>query len=362
MSNPGGIFGHSASNATSNSKSQRGSVLLVYISSLGGLVIVAAAVYFATASIAHFPPFASHHTTGASSPPLRPTVTSSVPTSSPSGSRPSGSPGCVKGTLEIYGSTAFGPIAHDAAVAYMHNCQGVTIVVNGGDSAYGLTQARNAESSNSPTIGMYDGEPDKSETGGLAPYPIGVLIFSVVAHNNLIPSLNLTTDELRTIFTQPGEQGKVAVGRLAGSGSRLTFITKVLHLDPSAQDIQPDKGGCPSPTPGSTASFKNCTEDSTDHLLTYVNETLNAIGYAEAYELAGYSQVSMIEINNVAPSTTNVLNKSYKYWIVEHLYTATRPTALAKSFLDFLPTYLKSNDQTEFIACSHVPKSLGTDC
>jgi hypothetical protein len=71
-------------------------------------------------------------------------------------------------------------------------------------------------------IAMYDGL--SSDTTGLNPYPMGVLIFSVVAHAGLFPARNITAGELRKIFAKPGEQGIVAVGRRAGSGSRKAFV------------------------------------------------------------------------------------------------------------------------------------------
>jgi len=187
---------------------------------------------------------------------------------------------------------------------------------------------------------------------------MGVLIFSVVAHTGLFPASNITTDELRNIFDKPGEKGKVAVGRRAGSGSRENFVTDVLGVDPGP----PDKGNCPAPT-GSTFSFTSCTEDSTADLLNFVNRTPNAIGYAELFQpLTAYPQISVISINNAAPTPDNIRNGSYRFWTVEHLYAAMQPTALTKDFLDFLPHYRESNPPTDFIPCSETLKSLGASC
>jgi phosphate transport system substrate-binding protein len=209
---------------------------------------------------------------------------------------------------------------------------------------------------------MYDGHPSGTETAQLNPYPIGALVFSVVAHTGPLFGSNMTTRELRAIFADPGEQGMVAVGRLAGSGSRLTLLRKVLGLDPDQPDIQPDKGGCPLPT-GSEFSFTSCTADSTADLLNFVSRTPNAIGYAEMFQvLTGDLHVSMISIDGVSPSTGNVLNGSYKYWTVETLYTTARPKALARNFLSFLSHYLKSDPPPGFIACSGALTRVGASC
>ena len=269
-------------------------------------------------------------------------------------------PVCATGSLHLVGSTAFGPIAQDAATAYMRNCPGATIVVTGGDSDYGLTQVRDAVESGSPSAGsmiaMYDGLP--SGTAGLSPYPMGVLILSVVAHNGLVAAGSITTAELRKIFVKPGQQGKVAVGRRAGSGTRRAFIMNVLGRNPGP----PDKGNCPPPAEHAV-SFTSCTEDSTPDLLNFVNGTPNAIGYAVVSQpRASYPQVSVISIGNVAPTPDNVRNKSYKFWAVENLYAAAQPTTLTRDFLNFLSHYRASNLPSDFIPCYATSQSLGTGC
>lgn len=273
---------------------------------------------------------------------------------------PSESPVCAAGPLHLIGSTAFMPVAQDAAKAYMNDCPGAVITVTGGDSDYGLTQVRDAVASGSSSAGsmiaMYDGLP--SGTAGLSPYPMGVLIESVVAHTGLFPSGNVTTADLRKIFVKPGERGKVAVGRRAGSGTRRAFIMDVLGINPG----EPDKGNCPPPT-GSPASFTSCTEGSTGDLLNFVNRTPNAIGYAVVSQLGpSYPQVSILRINNVAPSSDSVRNETYKFWTVENLYASTKPAALTRDFLDFLAHYRGSNLPTYFIPCYDAPQRLGTAC
>jgi phosphate transport system substrate-binding protein len=151
----------------------------------------------------------------------------------------------------------------------------------------------------------------------------------------------------------------VAVGRRAGSGSRATFITNVIgFLNPGP----PDKGNCPLPA-GSRFAFTSCTEDSTADLLSFVDKTPNAIGYAEMPgPLTSYPQVSVVKIDGAAPTAADVRNGSYKFWTVEHLYVAEHPAPLAKDFLAFLPRYHAADPPPDFIACSEALKSLGAAC
>ena len=295
---------------------------------------------------------------------LRPgSQTSPTAQPAPSGSRSTANPvigACAAGSLQFIGSTAFMPIAQAAAKEYTRACTGAKIMVTGGSAAYGLTQLLDAVHSGSPSAGsliaMYDGLPSATHTAGLSTYTMGVLIFSVVAHTRLFPG-NITTGELRKIFVKPGEQGVVAVGGRAGAGSRGAFIENVLKQDPGP----PDPDSCPPPT-GRPSRLTGCTEDSTADVLNFVNGTPNAIGYAAVYgSLVGFPEVSVIRIDNAAPTPDNVRNGSYDFWTVEHLYAAMHPTALTKDFLDFLPHYIESYMPPDFIACSDSPR-LTADC
>lgn len=289
------------------------------------------------------------------------------PTPSPSGTV------CTTGSLLLIGSTAFTPIAQGAADAYQQACPQATIFVNtlsqaeadkyrracpylslsvdsvkGADSAFGLTQVQDAVAQHclyaTSMIAMYDGVYDG--TTGLTQSPMGALIFSVVAHRGLYPQSNIGHDELYKIFFKLGEPDKVAVGRRAGSGSRKAFFANVLNLKLTPQ---PYGHGCPPP-----AGITSCTADSTADLLDFVNKTLNAIGYAEVNEPSSTDlQVSQLAIDRVAPTAENVSNGRYRFWAIEHLYSATASSMLAKDFLSFLRQYLASYPAADFAACSY---------
>jgi len=124
----------------------------------------------------------------------------------------------------------------------------------------------------------------------------------------------------------------------------------------------PDKGNCPKPTK-KAVSFTSCTEDSTADLLSFVNGTPNAIGYAEiSGSQVSYPKVSVLSIDKVAPTPDNVANGSYKFWTIEHLYASTKPTALARDFLGFLSHYSEPDLPPDFVPCVDAVKTLGAAC
>ncbi len=279
-------------------------------------------------------------------PPIAPRA---IAPSTSASSTPPRSPVCAIGSLQLIGSADFMAIAQNAADSYMYDCPGARITVSGEDGAYALTKVRQAEASRSPSagslIGMYDGLAPAAATSGLISHPVGVLIFSVVAHTGLIPASNITATELRKLFLEPGEQDKVAVGRPAGSEIREAFIANVLGSDPG-----PPGNSCPAPSREFPLS---CTVDSTVALLNVVNSTPDAIGYAAVSQSdTAYPHVSVIDINGSAPTADNIRKGLYKFWVVENLYTAEQPAPLTVDFLDFLPHYLDSNPLRGFIACS----------
>ena len=98
-------------------------------------------------------------------------------------------------------------------------------------------------------------------------------------------------------------------------------------------------------------------------LLTFVNRTPNAIGYALINQsLKSLPQVSVIAINGAAPAPGNVRNGSYGYWTVEHLYAGAKPATLAKDFPEFLPGYREKHSPPGFITCSAALTGLEADC
>jgi hypothetical protein len=164
----------------------------------------------------------------------------------------------------------------------MNTCPHSAIAINpnitGEDSAFGVTKVQAAVKSGSAsagsTIAMYDGPTSLAK--GLETHPMGVLIYSVIAHTGLFPGSKVTKGQLVNIFVKHGDPSLVVVGRRDGSGSRLTFIGKVLNANPGSADPHT----CPTAT-GHPSSLKSCTADDTSAVINFVNGTPNAIGYAE---------------------------------------------------------------------------------
>lgn len=273
-------------------------------------------------------------------------------------------PVCATGTLRLYGSSAFQEIAQGAATAYMNACPHASITVNpgvsGGDSAFGVSTVQAAVKTGSSAAGsmiaMYDGP--TSLARGLQTHPAGVLVYSVVAHSGLFPGSKISQSQLVSIFSGHGARNLVAVGRKDGSGSRQTFIRKILHVDPGPASSR----ACPAPS-GRPSSLATCTAGDTTSVIAFVNGTPNAIGYAEVLgSLQGDPEVVPLWIDGVQPTKLNVLSGAYQYWTTENLYTSPRPDALARDFIASLPGYISRTQPGDFIDCSAAAKLAGSGC
>jgi ABC-type phosphate transport system substrate-binding protein len=287
---------------------------------------------------------------------------------------------CASGTLELIGSTAFGQIAVSAADAYMSQCReagikaSISVIYgNNVDSASGATAVETAVSKHSAQAGsmiaMYDGV-TTTLAKQLRPDPIGVLVYSVVAHTGLIPGSNTIVPYLQQLYGLPagapdgvpsGVPGKVSVGLQDGSAERLAFLGYL-----GERRIPKTPGICAAPT-GHAVSSRGCTEQSYAETFKFVNETPNAIGYVAVNgetdgHPTGYPDVSVISIGGAAPTPGNVQNGSYAFTAVEHLYASPQPSALANRFLAYLPEYLAKHQPPDFLLCSRAPASLATAC
>jgi phosphate transport system substrate-binding protein len=262
------------------------------------------------------------------------------------------SPACARGKLDIDGSTAFAPVFNEVATEYEQDCPGAQITVQGVGSIQGLADLERNTSS-TPIIAMYDGVPLQPPDAQFVSRPVGVIIFAIVGNRSLPPNLfaqgtggGLTDQQIVQAFQDPhlGGLDLIPVGRSSVSGTREAFVHDVLNGNDSSEQ---GAGPCPSKS-------GVCLEDTTMDLLTYINGTPNAIGYAEADALPFFPNVGVIPINGYEPTRANALDGNYTFLATEHLYTDDVPTGLAADLINFLTSKVVTAQlrDTSFIGCS----------
>lgn len=245
-----------------------------------------------------------------------------------SGSTPAastaGTPGsynCVQGTVVAAGSTALAPLVQAVATKYQAKCSGANITVNLGGSGTGLSSAE----SGSVQIGDSD---IFSKTGqqDLVDHQVAVVIFSLIINSKVTGVTNLTTDQIKGIYsgktTNWSQLGGpnlkiVVVSRPASSGTRATFQKYLL-------------GG-----PETISGPSNLSTDSTGTVVKNVQQTDGSIGYV-ALSAAKKSGLTVLNIDGNAPTATLVESNTYKFWNIEHMYTKGAATGLTQALIDYM--------------------------
>jgi phosphate transport system substrate-binding protein len=259
-----------------------------------------------------------------------------------------GSYSCVQGTITAAGSTALAPLVTDVAKKYQAKCSGSTITVNLGGSGTGLSSAENG----SIDIGNSDifakaGQED------LVDHQVSVVIFDLMLNSKVTGVKNLTTDQLKGIYSGKTKNWSevggpsmpiVVVSRPTSSGTRATFQKYVLG------------------TVETITGPSNLTTDSTGTVVKNVQQTDGAIGYA-ASGPAKKSGLTILSIDNQAPTPAAIKGNAYKFWNIEHMYTKGKPKDLAQALIDYMTSAdgKASAESLDFVAITDVsPTDLQT--
>ena len=234
-----------------------------------------------------------------------------------------GSYNCISGQLVASGSTALAPLVTAVAKDYQAKCSSANITVNLGGSSTGLN---NAEAGS-----VQVGDSDifkKSNQADLVDHQVAVVIFTVVINAKITGVTNLTTTQLKGIYsgsiTNWNQVGGpdlkiVVVSRPNSSGTRATFQQYIL-------------GG-----PETVSGPSSLTSDSTGTVVKEIGQTAGAIGYAASHAAQqSSSTVKIVNIDGNAPTHDLVQSNTYKFWNIEHMYTKGKPTQLAQALIDYM--------------------------
>jgi phosphate transport system substrate-binding protein len=267
-------------------------------------------------------------------------------------------PTCAPGQIDFDGSTAFAPIMNEVATEYEQHCPEAQITIGPVGSTEGLSDLEHANKT--PVVAMSDGLPQELPGPQYVGQAVGVVVFAVVGNReSLPPNLfapgaggGMSAAQIAQVYEDPATARNtfVPVGRLAGSGTRNEFTRDVLHNQYVSAGSCPRRRGV-------------CDEATTLDLLTYVNDTEHAIGYAEADALPFFPSVAAIPINvngvGYEPTRANTLNGDYSFYATEYLYTSGIPEGLEADLIDFLMSRAVADQlrDTSFISCSDLSRS-----
>ncbi|SNQ49298.1 Phosphate ABC transporter substrate-binding protein [Frankia canadensis] len=249
--------------------------------------------------------------------------------------------GCAKGELTVAGSTAFAPVVQAVARRYEKECTGARITVDARGSEAGL---RDVASSPSPDgkniIAISDGRVNEGASPRLWGQAVARSLFALVV-NEKVPVTNLTSDQLRSIFTgqitnwsqiDPRYSAPVQVmSRTTDSGTRISFDRLFItpNLEPAAVSA-----GCARDT---SADREYCALSSTDEMVQKVATFPGGIGYMDLRAAKRSSHLRPIAIDGHQPMINDA---GYRFVAIEYAYTYGKPVpgSLVDSFLTYLNT------------------------
>ncbi|MFK0120968.1 substrate-binding domain-containing protein [Streptomyces sp. NPDC090994] len=262
---------------------------------------------------------------------------------------------CVKGTLDLHGSTAFEPAVRAAAEDFLRRCDGAGLTIPLGDDIFeGSTEGvsaldragENAKVEVGKGLGTHITFTDGLASTGhprLVPRPIAISVFTIVV-NKAAGVENLSQTQIRDIFAgrvtnwnQVGGKDVPVhlINRGSGSGTRSTLVAKVLRGKEPPQFTVTD---CASLDPD---RYGRCESNDPDVLLDEAASMRGAISYSEAAKVDGHEDADRfvkLKIDGKEPTAEGVEDTDYPFWQTEYAYTYGDAPAgsPAAAFLNFL--------------------------
>ena len=243
---------------------------------------------------------------------------------------------CARGRLAVTGSTAFEPVAREAADNYAATCPGASFAFAMSGSGKGLRGVQPG------AVAFSDGEkPDGHPR--LLPRAIAFFLFSLVINAEAgVEDLSLA--QIRRLYrgeiTNWRDVGGAdlpvrLVSRDSDSGTRVAFQRRVLD---GAREPGTNSDDCKGLDPGGSAGVLRCARGSTREVLDEVAATPGALGYSEVSAAAGRDDVLLVRIGGHAATLDDADHGAYPFWETEYAYTVGQPAAdsLAASFLRYL--------------------------
>jgi len=245
---------------------------------------------------------------------------------------------CVAGSLSIDGSSALEPLLQQVANDYQAACSGASLVLT--DS--GIRPAFKSLQQNQ--IDMAASDMTAKPAWNFTDHPIFALLYAIIVNPD-VQVRDLSGTVLQGIY-----QGNITNwSQLGGPKERITLVLRPAG-DPAniifrafllnSQVIH----GRVVRLQGSSSAM----------VIQAVNQTPGAVGFVPLIAALG-ANAHVLSINGVVPSIDALMQGSYAFWSVEHLYTRGDGTAQALAYVQFLNTTQEAGELKQLGA---VPVSM----
>lgn len=229
---------------------------------------------------------------------------------------------CATGSITAAGDTTLQPLVSAVAKSYSTKCSGANVIIKVNTSKQSLADVEN----NTIQIGNSDVFANGATQNDLVDHQVAVAVFTLIVNSKVSGVKQLTTDQIKSIYagttTNWNQVGGpdlpiVVVGHPQSSGTRKTFEKYVLG------------------TTEAVSGPSNLITDSTETTVQNVRLTSGAISYT-VLGAAKSSGLTMLSIDNNAPTANAVEHNIYKFWAFEHMYTKGQASGLTIALINYM--------------------------
>jgi len=249
--------------------------------------------------------------------PLTPTVR---PTPAPSLT-------CAPGSLKIDGSFYLAPLLQQIGSDYQVFCPGLNIALADHGCHAGLKALEGGQ------VDLASSDLSARTTYALTDYPVAALLYAVIVSPD-VQIHGLSSQQIQAIY-----QGQVTNWSQVGGPDEA--ITVLLH--PSSDPLNAIFQAF---VLNGTAEQAHGVRLSKKLSATQIAQQAASIPGAITYvplAVAGAANVHILAIDRAQPTAQNVMQGTYAFWSVEHLYAPATATEQAQSYMQFIQSLPEAN-------------------
>lgn len=260
---------------------------------------------------------------------------------------------CAPGPLKVDGSVYLAPLLQQIGADYQTFCPGLNLTLEAQGCRAGLQALENGQ------VDLATSDLSAQTTSALVDYPEAALLYAVVVSPD-VQINGLSSQQLQAIY-----QGQITNWSQVGGPDEA--ITILLH--PAADTLKTIfqtfvlKG-----LPEHAQGIKLNKKLSPAQIVQKVISTPGSITYVPLAAASG-TDVRVLAIDRALPSLQNLLQGTYAFWSVEHLYAPVTSTEQAQSYLQYLQAPSEINRLAQFgavpitlvpspVLVSHLPGPL----
>jgi serine/threonine protein kinase len=238
---------------------------------------------------------------------------------------------CVSGNLTVGSSQNLQPLLQQIGKDYTNSCPELAITLHSGGSRSSLHQLEQGGIDIAGSDLAVDADQQVTD------HPIGALLYALIVSPDVEVN-GLSSVEIQEIFqgqvsnwAQVGGSNKAIKVMLPPAGASINAIFQTFVLNNVADHV----------------NAQRMKRDAPMQMAQSVFQTSGAISFVPL-ALAQEAGVKILTIDGVSPTEQTLINGTYTFWSIEHLYTQNEESAPCQEYLLFLSSDKEQHVLSEF--------------